>query len=654
MYKRQLSATAALAQPADLVITDARIYTSDPAHPAAEAMAVSGGKVVYVGDAAGAMKLAGAATVIERLGGKRVLPGLVDAHIHPLGIVDLDVCDLKSAAVTLAEMTDIVKACVARYRPAPGQWLNVDQWNFYDGNQPDAARPNLRAALDLASPTVPIQLMGNDGHHGGFNSAALALAKAGDGRTVGLSRATLAGEFAGYRKLVGVDARGEPNGAVNEDARGPMGIADVAVADVPAVMKVPEKVVQRLNAAGITAVQDAMVTPDMYAFYDLLQSRGELTVRATLAQYYDPDAHKRPDGSIDYDGLVAEAQRVRAKYAANPLVRADAVKLFADGVLEGDPYATPPTAPESPSLKPYLHPIFGRGAKGEATLLGYVAPAGPACRAALADPKRYETPEAAATFAKANGYLPAQCEETSGRLQHDPAVIAEYLKRMHAAGFTLHVHAIGDRAVHVTVDAMEAARAAAPDIHRPDTIAHAQLVSPEDVGRIGRDHIYVAFTYAWADTDPEYDMSVIPFIDRVKDGSFAALHDPANYYMRQAYPVRSIKTAGGVLVAGSDAPVDTRDPRPFVNMQFAVMRAIPGQPALNAGEAITLPEVIQAYTLDGARALGRQAEFGSLEPGKSADFIVLDRDILAIPIEQVGATKVLETWFMGRKVYGSP
>ncbi len=225
---------------------------------------------------------------------------------------------------------------------------------------------------------------------------------------------------------------------------------------------------------------------------------------------------------------------------------------------------------------------------------------------------------------------------------------------MHAAGFTLHVHAIGDRAVHVTVDAMEAARAAAPDIHRPDTIAHAQLVSPDDVARIGKDHIYVAFTYAWADTDPEYDMSVIPFIDRVKDGSFAALHDPANYYMRQAYPVRSIKTAGGVLVAGSDAPVDTRDPRPFINMQFAVMRAIPGQPALNTAEAITLPEVIQAYTLDGARALGRQAEFGSLEPGKSADFIVLDRDILAIPIEQVGATKVLETWFMGRKVYGSP
>ncbi|QUD88845.1 amidohydrolase [Phenylobacterium montanum] len=649
-----LLAGAASAAPADLIVKNGRIHTVDPARPEAQALAVSGGKIVYVGDEAGAAAFAGPKTQIEDLHGRRVLPGLVDAHIHPLDTVQFDTCDLKSQAMSLAELSAFVKDCVSRYHIAPGQWLNVEQWNFSNGNQPDPAHPTLRAALDQAAGDRPIQLKGNDGHHGGFNSAALALARNAKGQTVGFSKATLAGDFAAYGKLIGVDAAGEPNGGVNEDARSAMGLADVAVGNVQAVIAEPEKVMQVLNGDGITAVQDAMVTPSMYAFYDKLQARGTLTVRATLAQYYDPDAHRLADGRVDYDGLVAEALKVKAKYSANPLIRADAVKLFADGVLEGDPNAVPPTAPESPSLKPYLQPIFGKDAKGEMTVKGYVDLDSPACHAVQAAPQRYDDASAASDFLKANGFHPAQCFATSGKLQHDPEVIAEYLKRMHLAGFTLHVHAIGDRAIKTTIDAIEAARAADGNASRPDTIAHLQLPAPEDIARIGKDHLFVAFTYAWAYTDPEYDLSVIPFVDRVKDGSYAALHDPANDYERDAYPVRSIKAAGGVLAAGSDAPVDTRDPRPFINMQMAVTRAQPGLPALNPKESITLPEAIEAYTLGGARALGRQDEFGSLSLGKSADFIVLDQDILGVPIDKVGQTKVLQTWFMGRKVFERP
>ncbi|MDR3509841.1 MAG: amidohydrolase family protein, partial [Caulobacteraceae bacterium] len=514
-----LCGAAQAAEPADLILKDAKIYTVDPAHPTAEALVVRGGKIVYVGTDAGALALAGTATRIEDAGGRRVLPGLVDAHIHPLGVVELDTCDLKSEAMSLAQLTGFVKDCIARYHIAPGQWLAVEQWNFSNGNQPDAAHPTIRAALDLAAPDRPVKLMGNDGHHGGFNSAALALAHNTKGQVVGLSKATLASDFAQYRKLVGVDAAGQPDGGVNENARSVMGVADVAVTNVTGVMAAPEKVMQVLNGDGITAIQDAMVTPDMYVFYDTLQSRGALTVHANLAQYFDPDARHRPDGAVDYDGMVADALKAKAKYAGNPLIRADAVKLFADGLLEGNPYATPPTPPESPSLKPYLQPIFGKDAKGAMTVTGYVDLDGAACKAARSDEARYETPEGVAAFTKANGFHPGQCEITSGKLQHEPEVIAEYLKRMHLAGFTLHVHAIGDRAVRTTVDAIEAARAADGNSSRPDTIAHAQVVTPEDVARIGRDHLFVAFTYAWAYTDPEYDLSVIPFIDKVKDGS---------------------------------------------------------------------------------------------------------------------------------------
>jgi predicted amidohydrolase YtcJ len=177
------------------------------------------------------------------------------------------------------------------------------------------------------------------------------------------------------------------------------------------------------------------------------------------------------------------------------------------------------------------------------------------------------------------------------------------------------------------------------------------------VARIGRDHLYLAFTYSWMNALPEYDITVVPFIERVSGNSFAALHNPDSYYERQFYPARSTMQAGAVLAAGSDAPVTTRDPQPFVNMQTGVTRAVAVLPPANPQERLTIREVVDAFTTGGARAMGRAGEFGSLEVGKSADFIVLDQDILALAdagrAEEIGRTRVLETLFEGLKVYSA-
>jgi predicted amidohydrolase YtcJ len=648
-------AAAGAPEPADLVLQGGKIYTVDPARTVAEALAVRAGRLVFVGSRAAARRWIGPQTRVQDLHGRMLLPGLIDAHIHPLDIVDLDVCDLASRALNLAQLSAFVAACVAHYAPAPGSWLLVHQWAYAAGNQPEARYPTLRAALDAASTQVRIQLLGNDGHHYAFNSLALAQVPDGSGQAVGFSKATLAREFAALRPFVGVDALGEPNGAVNEDATERVHPGSTLYTDLTAIGKVAERIPQRLNSAGITGILDAMVSPQALPLYDTLSARAQLTARVTLALFFDPSKIRTRDGRPDYDRMVAEATAIRTRYADNPLIKADVVKLFADGGLEGNPYAVPPTLPNAAALKPFLQPIFARDSAGRATVTGYVDTASALCAAVRAHPQDYAAAAAISAFTQAHGYHPGQCAIFTGELQHPRAVLLEFVRRMHLAGFSLHIHVISDRTARTAIDALEAARAADGNSGTRDALAHLELAAPQEVARIGRDHLYVAFTYAWMDTEPEYDLTVIPFFQKVHGNSYRALHRPGSYYESNAYPARAVKAAGGILTAGSDAPVDTRDPRPFINMAMAITRALPGQPPLNPQQSISVRDVIEAYTLNGARLLGWQQQAGSIEVGKSADFVLIDRDILALADgghpEAIADTRVLATWFRGTKVY---
>src|SRR5271156_5335927 len=117
----------ALAQgqvPADLVVTNAHIYTADSVRSMAEALAVKAGKIVFVGSAADAVSWTGPKTRVERLDGRLVLPGLIDSHIHPLDIVEFDVCNLDSRPQkTLSELSAFVHACAVKYHLPKDKWL---------------------------------------------------------------------------------------------------------------------------------------------------------------------------------------------------------------------------------------------------------------------------------------------------------------------------------------------------------------------------------------------------------------------------------------------------------------------------------------------------------------------------------------------------
>jgi hypothetical protein len=539
---------------ADLILTNGRVQTHDAARRVADAIAVRQGRIVAVGPVRDVQLLAGSRTRVIDLGGRMVLPGFQDAHVHPPigGLVRLR-CDLHERR-GLDTYLQVVRD-YAESHPDEA-WIRGGGWHMPDfpGGTPR------REDLDRAVPDRPVYLRNRDVHGAWVNTRALERAEIGrdtpdppDGR-------------------IERDSGGMPSGTLHEGAM--RYVERLLPPDTAADLEDAIRLAQAyLHSFGITAWQDAWVTPEVLAAYRALDSRGELTARVVAALWWE-----RERGSEQIDDLIE-----RRGSGEDGRFRATSVKIMQDGVLENFTGAV---------LEPYLdrhgRPTTNRG-------ISFV----------------------------------------------DPEALKGHVARLDAAGFQVHFHAIGERAVREALDAVEAARKANGATDRRHHIAHLQVVHPDDLPRFRTLGVVANAQPIWAFHGAQMDELTIPHLGPERS--------------RWQYPFASLRRAGAALCMGSDWSVSSANP--LLEIEVAVHRVGPtsrdGEPFLPE-ERLDLPTALEAFTIGSAFVNHLDEVAGSLEVGKAADLVVLDRDLFAPDAGPVGDARVLLTLVGGEPVFEDP
>jgi len=573
------SAPAPGAAFADSVYWHGYIYSAELPNRPAQAIAIRDGRFLFVGPDRGVRAYVGPRTRLHDLEGRMVMPGLIDGHLHALaGGTQLNQCNLNYEALTVEDLRARLQLCLDRTKDQePDNWLEVSNW-FQQSMRPAGAIV-VAADLDELRTGRPIVINTSFGHTLLVNRRGVALA--------GIAAATVDPPGG----AIGHDARGEPNGLLEDDARDlitPLLPKPKLADDVAAI----ELALASFAKQGITTIVDADSSAGTIAAFTEVARVGHLTARTYMIPQIPVAVAANPDERIAEIVALAK-QYEHGKVRVLPGLRIQSAKIYLDGVIAGPSFT-------GAMLKPYFvnagsnvapHWVVGTN-RG---------------------PEPYFTPDS---------------------LRH---VVIELARH----GLDPHMHVDGDRAVRAGLDAVEALRAAEPNRLVRPALAHDEIVDPADFGRFMALGVIPVLSMQWE--KPATDT-----IDNLRDplgAERARLLEPAGFLARE----------GARIVYGSDWPVDPLNEWFALKVGITRTATPDAGPAyagrLGADPGLTRVEALRAITMNAAYEVHAELDIGSIKPGKLADFIVLDRNVFEIAAQDIANVGVLETTVGGHVVY---
>ena len=529
--------------PPDRILVNALIWTGDSARPAATALAIRGDRIIAVGDDATIRALAAEVTVVEDVGGRRVVPGFHDAHWH---LPTRRTADLVGAA----DEREVVRRLLDFATTLP-----ADAWITGRGWTPDMFPRNVahRRYLDGAFGDRPVVITDRDGHQTLANSRALSLA------------------------------------AVSAETREP---------------------------AGGAIIRDADGTPT-----GLLQETASALVRRELPEPSEDEIY----AALRYEMHRAAAFGLTALQVANGLSTAE-TNAFERAVAE-----------DSMLVRFRVAVPFGKDVSDSA-LRAYVAlrdgARGPLLRYGIAKGMLDGTVDAGTAAMLA----PYSIGGGTGLPRFTATELTEAVTRYDSAGIQVALHAIGDLAIRMSLDAFGAAAARNGARDRRHRVEHLEVPDPVDIPRFAQLGVIASSQAIFAGPDETTLTNYAPLLGPVR-----ASH---------AMPFRALDDAGAVQAFGSDYPVFSMDP--MLGIHIAVTRQMPdGTPPGGwfPEHRIGLEAALRHYTRDAAYAAFREQELGVLAPGMLADFVVLSEEIIGAEAAALLRTKPVLTVMGGRVTF---
>lgn len=543
---------------ADFVFTNAKVYTVDDARPWAEAVAVKDNEIIYVGDAAGAEALVGAATSRLDLQGQLLLPGLIDSHVHPVtGGAYATALSLD----TFGTIDDWLRA-IADHAAENADAPVLFGYGFLATTFGPVGPTH--QLIDEIVPDRPVLIM-DEGFHGAWaNTTAL--------KALNITQDTpdpVPG-FSYYKR----DANGDATGYLLEGTAGmAMEQLDVITEDI--VAEGTGIVIDIMNAYGVTAAYDAGVSGYESIASNVLhrvERNGDMTIR--LVGSYRPAG---PQDVADAVGKALEWGRTMKgeRYHYNVL------KIMDDGTVEG---------------------------------------------------------RTAAMFEDYQGE-PGNSGETVYTEEEMTTMIVGAAKN----NIDVHIHALGERAIHEALNAIEEARKQAPDSATRYTICHIEVITDQDLPRFAELDVIAQSTPLWA----SYDTYGKQFVSEDQFSRF--------------WRFKSLEDLGVRLSFGSDFPssgAGTLGLSPVVQIEIGHTRQNLGNPESlvqpRETERLDVESLVRGFTIDAAYQMHMEDEIGSIEVGKKADLVVLDQNLFEIDAYDIHKTRVVMTMMDGEVVYELP